>query len=135
MSYSHTRDHAKETTYTTSNGKAATLATFIDGQAAELFYLGGPFDSMEDIARWANEFAPAIAAANQFANEQADIYGLKVKGAGDKEYIMSWGNRSDEWQRVTYVELYERNAYKTGEQIDLTSELAPVITNAIRSSK
>ena len=40
--------------------------------------------------------------------------------------------RSNEWQRVTYVELYERNAYKTGEQINLTSELAQVITDAIR---
>lgn len=135
MSYSYTRDHAKETTYTTSSGKAVTLYTFIDGQAAEHYYEGEAFRSLEDIARWAKELIPAIAEANQFANEQVDIYGLKVKGAGDKEYIISWGNRSDEWQRVTYVELYERNAYETGEEIDLTSELAPVITNAIRSRK
>lgn len=135
MSYSYTRDHAKGTTYTTSSGKAVTLATFIDGQAAECFYLGDPFGSLEDIARWAKEVVPAIAAANQFANEQADIYGLKVKGAGDKEYLISWGNRSDEWQRVTYAEAYERSAYRTGEKIDLTSELATTITEAIRSAK
>ena len=135
MSYSYTRDHAKETTYTTRTGKAVTLATFIDRQAAEYFYLGEPFGSLEDIARWAKEFAPAIANANAFANEQADIYDLKITGDDDKEYILSWGNRSDEWQRVTYVTLAERNAYKTDEEIDLTSELAQVITDAIRSSK
>lgn len=132
MSYSYTREHAKETTYTTSNGKAVTLATFIDRQAAEHFYLGEPFESLEDIARWAKEFAPAIAAANQFANEQADIVGLKVSGYDEKEYLISWGNNSDEWQRVTYASAYERRAYKTGEEIDLTSELAQVITDAIR---
>nr|DAE19606.1 MAG TPA: hypothetical protein [Siphoviridae sp. ct33S22] len=135
MSYSYTRDHAKETTYTTRSGKAVTLATFIDGQAAEHCHEGEPFESLEDIAQWAKEVVPAIAAANQFANEQADIYGLKVKGAGDKEYLISWGNRSYEWQRVTYVTLSERRAYETGEQTDLTSELAQVTTAAIRSSK
>nr|DAN21193.1 MAG TPA_asm: hypothetical protein [Bacteriophage sp.] len=134
MSYSYTRDHAKETTYITRSGKAVTLATFIDGQAAEYFYLDNPFGSLEDIARWAKEFVPAIAAANQFANEQADICGLKVAGDDDKEYLISWGNRSYEWQRVTYVTLSERNAYETGEEIDLTSELAQVITDAIRGS-
>lgn len=135
MSYSYTRDHAKETTYTTSSGKAVTLATFIDGQAAEYFYLGDPFGSLEDIASWAKEVLPSITHSNAFANEQADIYDLKVTGDDDKEYILSWGNRSDEWQRVTYVTLSERNAYETGEEIDLTSELAQVITDAIRNSK
>ena len=135
MSYSYTRDHAKETTYTTSSGKAVTLATFIDRQAAEYFYLGEPFESLEDIARWAKEVLPSVAGYNAFANEQADIYDIKVKGDDKKEYILSWGNRSDEWQRVTYVTLSERNAYETGEEINLTSELAPGITNAMRSSK
>lgn len=135
MSYSYTRDHAKETTYTTSSGKAVTLATFIDGQAAEHFYIGESFDSLEDIARWAKEVIPAVAGYNAFANEQADIYDLKVTGDDEKEYILSWGNRSDEWQRVTYVTLSERRAYETGEQTDLTSELAQVTTAAIRSSK
>lgn len=134
MSYSYTRDHAKETTYTTSSGKAVTLATFIDGQAAEYFYLGDPFGSLEDIARWAKEVVPAVADSNAFANEQADIYNIKVTGDDDKEYILSWGNRSDEWQRVTYATLSERRAYETGEEIDLTSELATVITDAIRGS-
>lgn len=135
MSYSYTRDHAKETTYTTSSCKAVILSTFTDGQAAEHHYDGEPFESLEDIAQWAKEVVPAIAAANQFANEQANIYGLKVKGAGDKEYLISWGNRSDEWQRVTYAEAYERSAYRTGEKIDLTSELATTITEAIRREK
>ena len=89
MSYSYTRDHAKETTYTTSSGKAVTLATFIDGQAAEHFYIGESFDSLEDIARWAKEVIPA-AGYNAFANEQADIYDLKVTGDDEKEYILSW---------------------------------------------
>ena len=135
MSYSYTREHAKETTYTTRSGRAVTLATFIDGQASEHFYFGDPFGSLEDIARWAKEFAPAIAAANQFANEQSDIVGLKISRDDEKEYLISWGNNSYEWQRVTYASAYERRAYKTGEEIDLTSELATVITNAIRSSK
>lgn len=68
-------------------------------------------------------------------DEEADIYDIKVKGDDEKEYILSWGNRSDEWQRVTYVTLAERRAYETGEEIDITSELAQVITDAIRSSK
>lgn len=135
MSYSYTRDHAKETTYTTSSGKAVTLATFIYEQTATYYYDGEPFESLEDIAKWAKEIAPALAYANQFNNEQADIIGLKVAGDDDKEYLISWGNRSYGWQRVTYASAYERRAYKTGEEIDLTSELAPVITNAIRISK
>lgn len=135
MSYSYTRDHAKETTYTTSSGKAVTLATFIYEQTATYYYDGEPFESLEDIAKWAKEIAPALAYANQFNNEQADIIGLKVAGDDDKEYLISWGNRSYGWQRVTYASAYERRSYKTGEEIGLTSELAPVITNAIRISK
>lgn len=135
MSYSYTRDHAKEKTYTTSSDKAVTIATLIDGQAAEYFYLGDPFESLEYIARWAKDVLPSVAGYNAFANEQADIYDIKVKGDDEKEYILSWGNRSDEWQRVTYVTLAERRAYETGEEIDITSELAQVITDAIRSSK
>lgn len=135
MSYSYTRDHAKETTYTTSSGKAVMLATFIYEQTATYYYDGEPFESLEDIAKWAKEIAPALAYANQFNNEQADIIGLKVAGDDDKEYLISWGNRSYGWQRVTYASAYERRSYKTGEEIDLTSELAPVITNAIRISK
>lgn len=135
MSYSYTRDHAKETTYTTSGGKAVTLATFVYEQTATYYYDGEPFESLEDIAKWAKEIVPSVAAANAFANEQADIFGLKVAGDDDKEYLISWGNRYDELQRVTYVTLSERRAYETGEEIDLTSELAQVITDAIRSSK
>lgn len=135
MSYSYTRDHAKETTYTTSSGKAVTLATFIYEQTATHYYDGEPFESLEDIARWAKEVLPTVAESNAYANEQADIYDLKVTGDDEKEYILSWGNRSDEWQRVTYVALAERRAYETGEEIDLTSELAQVITDAIRNSK
>lgn len=135
MSYSYTRDHAKETTYTTRSGKAVTLATFTDGQTSVHYYDGEAFKSLEDIARWAEEVVPAIAAANQLANEKPYICGLKVEGGGEKEYIISWGNRFLSWSRVIYIESFERRAYKTSEQIDLTSELATVITDAIRSSK